>query len=446
MGCGASAEGAAKERYQPTDNSDEQASKDQEQTVQASKEPTGKVKNEGDQKEGEEIESNEEGAAFLKQEEALRAIQDNFENYVKVKDRLHVFEKFPNCFIGSEAVTALVEAGVAKDKETALKMGNTLLESNYIHHVTNERAFEDGNYFYRFSGDLTCLIPTGPGFWNIRGIFVLETMGMKFDISNHMSLVQKASGKFLIIDGADLSSGSQRELDELTRGGSLVEEVLLTHPFHSLAIPYLFKKFPKAKFYGCPRHLRLEQFKHIPWAGNLMDKATRQLFEPDLILDIPAGADFEDPKPPASNHFSCVFAFHPASKTLHVDDTITMVPNPPSVFRGLGFNPGQLYWHLSAQEALFDPTAFQQWVDNVLMKWDFDVLCMAHSTNLLGGAKAKVGELVETSRKRFVELAAEKQKLEVKKKDAGPPKLTRQMSAIEVSAVENCNKEGVECG
>ncbi|CAF1010073.1 unnamed protein product [Rotaria sp. Silwood1] len=40
------------------------------------------------------------------------------------------------------------------------------------------------------------------------------------------------------------------------------------------------------------------------------------------------GSDFINPSPESSNHFVCVFVYHPASRTLHVDGTIIYAERP----------------------------------------------------------------------------------------------------------------------
>jgi len=51
--------------------------------------------------------------------------------------------------VGSDAVTAMVEAGLAETRADAVAQLNRLLRVGLLHHVTHEHAFEDKKLFYR---------------------------------------------------------------------------------------------------------------------------------------------------------------------------------------------------------------------------------------------------------------------------------------------------------
>lgn len=104
----------------------------------------------------------------------------------------------------------------------------------------------------------------------------------------HMSLIQLSSGKFLVIDAVPLTEQMKTEIDEFTDNGEKIEAVILTHPFHTLAIPAFYKAYPKPPYYGCPRHLR--NFPDIKWAGDLDDCKVRSKWSPEVELSIPAGS------------------------------------------------------------------------------------------------------------------------------------------------------------
>jgi len=128
----------------------------------------------------------------------------------------------------------------------------------------------------------------GPGFWNIRGHFKLF-VGI-IDIGTHMSVARLANGKYLVIDTIPLLPEIKQELDQLTSFGSNIEAVVATHPFHTLAFRGFYKEYPNVPYYGTPRHLRV--IPEIPWAGNLWDCDTRNKWNPDIQMRIPAGAEF----------------------------------------------------------------------------------------------------------------------------------------------------------
>ncbi len=78
---------------------------------------------------------------------------------VEVKTRRHKLKLFQRCFIGNEAVDWIVEqTKVSRPK--AVKIGQTMLEKGFFHHVLDEHQFKDENLFYRFNAD------EGRSIWN----------------------------------------------------------------------------------------------------------------------------------------------------------------------------------------------------------------------------------------------------------------------------------------
>jgi pyruvate/2-oxoglutarate dehydrogenase complex dihydrolipoamide dehydrogenase (E3) component len=73
----------------------------------------------------------------------------------EVRDRTYGFppKRYPKCFVGSEAVKRIMEAGIASDADDAVRIGNLLLEAGVFRHVLNEHPFRNGNFFYRFTAD-----------------------------------------------------------------------------------------------------------------------------------------------------------------------------------------------------------------------------------------------------------------------------------------------------
>ena len=130
-------------------------------------------------------------------------------------------------------------------------------------------------------------------------------------LQTHMSVCKLADGNFVAIDAAVLSPKAKLELDELTDGGEKLVGCIMTHPFHTLAIPDFHAAYPATAtrlYYGCPRHCRtiLEDSSGaaIKWAGNLNCLEVRKSFESDLEMRVPAGSEFVDPQPPTTNHFA----------------------------------------------------------------------------------------------------------------------------------------------
>ena len=44
-----------------------------------------------------------------------------------------------------------------------------------------------------------------------------------------------------------------------------------------------------------------------------------------MPAEVPAGAEFAEPRPPHRNHFSNVFVLHRASRTVHNDDCVIAI-------------------------------------------------------------------------------------------------------------------------
>jgi len=224
----------------------------------------------------------------------------------------------------------------------------------------------------------------GPGFWNVRAPFILDGI----DIGTQMSLIQLQSGNFLIIDTVALDPDLLSDINTLTKNGELIEAVIATHPFHTTYFPAFYAQFPKPPYYGTPRHLRIEP--QVPWqTATVWDCAVRQKWLPEVHMRIPRGSEFVAPEPESSNHFSGMHVFHPASKTIHVDDTI-MVDEP--------LNGDMLFHPSMVTDGLYHipqaPSAFKDWITNITMQWDFDNICAAHNGVKLGGAKNQLTNVI----------------------------------------------------
>jgi hypothetical protein len=131
----------------------------------------------------------------------------------------------------------------------------------------------------------------------------------------------------------------------------------------------------------------------------------------DFIL----GAEFVNPQPESSNHFVSVFVYHPASRTLHVDDTIMYAEKPGFLLRLFGFKGGAMAFHPSIKSAGLHPTAeapllFRDWMSNVLRDWPFENICCAHMGVKKGGAHADVATLLNNADGLFTKLSEKNRK------------------------------------
>eukprot|EP01121_Diplochlamys_sp_Union-15-3_P013456 TRINITY_DN4175_c0_g1_i2.p1 TRINITY_DN4175_c0_g1~~TRINITY_DN4175_c0_g1_i2.p1 ORF type:complete len:295 (+),score=44.87 TRINITY_DN4175_c0_g1_i2:132-887(+) len=251
-----------------------------------------------------------------------------------------------------------------------------------------------------------------------------------------MSVAKLSNEKYMIIDAIPLTEQIKHDLNKLTNNGENIEAVLMTHPFHTLSINDFHKFYPKAHYYGCPRHLKL--FPHIPWAGNLNDCSVREKWSKDIELRIPAGAEFVNPMPEKYNHFSCVFVFHKESHTIHVDDTIMYSEDPGLLLKLVGFKKGTMSFHPSIKGPglLPHPNApfeFRDWVRAIINDWDFHNICTAHFGNKIGGAKEQLVHLTKDADDLF-------QKEHEKRKD---PKYAEKHKYHDKDSL---TVDGVNCG
>ena len=150
------------------------------------------------------------------------------------------------------------------------------------------------------------------GFWNIRGTYRI----------------------FVLLDAYTLSGDVAETVRGLTAGGRSIDAVLNLHPFHTMHVEAIAGMFPDARQYGTARHHA--RFPGVQWAPERTEtEAFAALFADDFDLSVPAGVDFI-PSDEAL-HFASVLAFHRASATLHVDDTLNWLPFP--LGNRLAFHP-----------------------------------------------------------------------------------------------------------
>ncbi|PRP82259.1 hypothetical protein PROFUN_06271 [Planoprotostelium fungivorum] len=241
----------------------------------------------------------------------------------------------------------------------------------------------------------------GPHFWNIRTDYKVMLV---LNVGTQMSLIRLESGRFLIIDAAPLTNDLLAEINTLTSNGTLIDAILHTHPFHSDYIEELSKHYPNAALYGAPRHLK--KFPSLQWTGRIDDPTVLNKWAPEVEMRIPAGSEFVEPA--ESNHFNSVWVFHRQSRTLHVDDTIMYLSDPPILAKllvkaGMSFHP--TLKHGGLHETKEAPLQFRDFVKGVIADWDFDNLCAAHSQSKIGGAKNELIELLAESESVFLELS-----------------------------------------
>ncbi len=85
----------------------------------------------------------------------LEEISRNFRSIVDIADRKYGFpaKTYADCFVGQEAVSKLIENGMAADEQDAVQLGNLMLQAGVFHHVQRAHAFKNEYLFYRFATD-----------------------------------------------------------------------------------------------------------------------------------------------------------------------------------------------------------------------------------------------------------------------------------------------------
>ena len=212
----------------------------------------------------------------------------------------------------------------------------------------------------------------GSGFWNIRGSF---RIGGVLNIGTHCSLVKLNSGKFLFLDSYTLTGDVRDEVMTLTNNGQDVEAVLNVHPFHTVHCAQMAKDFPQATFYGSSRHHK--KVPDVQWANDLVESGAVSERYPELEFSMSEGVYYISPN--EMIHAGSLLAYHPASKSLHVDDTFM---SPPTKL--LETILPELILHPTTKKALKDePNAGKQycdWAANLAHEWrEVRNFCAAHS-------------------------------------------------------------------
>ena len=86
----------------------------------------------------------------LSSAEAIRFAREmQGKNGVEIKNRWFKLKSYPNCFIGSEMVSWLMQ-NKNMTQEEAVAIGQSLLEEGLIYHVHHAHNFKNEFLFYRF--------------------------------------------------------------------------------------------------------------------------------------------------------------------------------------------------------------------------------------------------------------------------------------------------------
>lgn len=246
----------------------------------------------------------------------------------------------------------------------------------------------------------------GRGFHHIRGTF---RVGGVVDVGTHCSLIELPDGGCVFLDSYTLTSGVLEETMRLTDGGRRVRAILNLHPYHTVHCEWMHRTFPHAALHGTARHR--DKLPHLPWhPSGCEGEALAQAFGPHLRFSVPRGVDLVCES--ARVHFGSVLAFHPASGTIHVDDTLSRVelPFPLSALPQSGRLDFHPTLHLALRREAGAADAFRDWVFNLGTEWrDARRLAAAHNSVVefagdfperLGEALGRVTPLLERHRAR----------------------------------------------
>ena len=212
-------------------------------------------------------------------------------------------------------------------------------------------------------------------FWNIRGDL---RIGGVLNVGTQCSLVRLAQGRFVFLDSYTLKGKIRDRVMELTDQGRAVEAVLNLHPFHTLHCAQMARDFPDATFYGSARHA--QKVPEVDWSPDLVESNAVAARYPELSFSLPEGIDYISKD--ESVHAGSLLVFHPASGSLHVDDTFNVLPLPETLRKLLPVP--RIAFHPTLKKALHDtPDAgarFCDWAERIATDWaGTRTLCAAHS-------------------------------------------------------------------
>ncbi|WP_372680957.1 FAD-containing oxidoreductase, partial [Desulfosarcina sp.] len=97
--------------------------------------------------------NNGKEASFDSQD--LEGLTQHVKGILDIRDRTYGLppKTYAMCFVGSEAVDALLREEIANDEADALRIGNMMLNAGVFHHVQRAHPFENKYLFYRFASD-----------------------------------------------------------------------------------------------------------------------------------------------------------------------------------------------------------------------------------------------------------------------------------------------------
>lgn len=216
----------------------------------------------------------------------------------------------------------------------------------------------------------------GQGFWTIRGDLKL---GGVLNVGTQAGLVRLSNGGFAMLDSYPLSGNIRDRVMQLTDQGRAVRAVLNLHPHHTLHCAGIARDFPQAKLFGSRRHW--DKHPNLDWQPQPVESPeVAAMFAADLQFSLPQGINYIDGNDRV--HAGSLLAWHMASRTLHVDDTINLMPVPRLLKRL--FPKPRVFLHPTMAQAMKpEPDALAElrdWIAELAAQChDLRHLCAAHS-------------------------------------------------------------------
>lgn len=252
------------------------------------------------------------------------------------------------------------------------------------------------------------ILDCGEGFWSIRGSF---RIGGIVNIGTQCGLIRRSDGSFVFLDSYTLPDSTLAQVNRITGGPANVAAIINLHPFHTIHCEWMHRTFPAAKLYGTRRHQ--EKWPSLPWESSRCESGELADHFGDLLeFSLPRGVALvcDD----EAVHFSSVLAYHRASRTIHVDDTLSYLTAPFPV--SLLPVTGRLDFHPTLAKAL-EPRAgaadeFRDWAIELGVDWSDAVrVATAHNSvvemergqfpELLGAALGRVSSVLDAHRRQY---------------------------------------------
>jgi hypothetical protein len=89
------------------------------------------------------------GINEVRTQAGLFALAMRMVDAIEVRDRSYYFVTYESCFVGKDAVAWMLKTAVVDTIDGALDLGNQMLATGLLHHVTHDHLFENKKLFYR---------------------------------------------------------------------------------------------------------------------------------------------------------------------------------------------------------------------------------------------------------------------------------------------------------